>query len=80
MMSLWKVDDKATQILMSRFYENLIAGISKYESLRDAQRYVREYEQEIEASIPSNFNHRPITARERDQAKKMCQKRNDIKS
>lgn len=37
MMSLWKVDDKATQLLMSRFYSNLITGKSKIESLRDAQ-------------------------------------------
>ena len=48
MMSLWKVDDKATQLLMSRFYSNLIAGKSKIESLRDAQKYVREYETEVE--------------------------------
>ena len=48
MMSLWKVDDKATQLLMSRFYSNLITGKSKIESLRDAQKYVREYETEVE--------------------------------
>ena len=48
MMSLWKVDDKATKLLMSRFYSNLVAGKSKIESLRDAQKYVREYETEVE--------------------------------
>ena len=44
LMSLWKVDDNATQMLMTRFYANLIAGKPKYEALREAQRYVREYE------------------------------------
>ena len=46
LMSLWKVDDTATQMLMTQFYKNMVAGKSKYESLRDAQHYVREYERE----------------------------------
>ena len=43
MMSLWKVDDKATQLLMSRFYDNLLGGKTKYESLYEAQTYLKNY-------------------------------------
>ena len=49
-MSLWKVDDDATRLLMTEFYKNLLAGKSKFESLRDAQKYVRDYEVEVEIS------------------------------
>ena len=42
-MSLWEVDDKATQILMTQFYKNLVSGQSKRQSLQSAQRYLREY-------------------------------------
>lgn len=73
MMSLWKVDDKATQLLMSRFYSNLITGKSKIESLRDAQKYVREYETEVEVK-PDN---RPVIsahAKEQVQQNKTTQK------
>lgn len=48
LMSLWKVDDNATKLLMSQFYKNLIAGKSYFESLHNAQKYVRNYEIEIE--------------------------------
>ena len=48
LMSLWKVDDNATHLLMTEFYKNLLAGESKFESLRKAQKYVRDYEEEIE--------------------------------
>ena len=43
LMSLWKVDDEATQILMTQFYKNLVSGQSKRQSLQYAQRYLREY-------------------------------------
>lgn len=36
LMSLWKVDDKATSLLMQCFYRNLIQGMSKEESLKSA--------------------------------------------
>ena len=48
LMSLWKVHDNATHLLMTEFYKNLLAGESKFESLRKAQKYVRDYEEEIE--------------------------------
>ena len=41
LMSLWEVDDKATQILMTQFYKNLLAGQSKRQSLLSAQEYLR---------------------------------------
>ena len=36
-MSLWKVDDKATEMLMTSFYKNLSKGISPSIAFRDAQ-------------------------------------------
>jgi CHAT domain-containing protein len=40
-MSLDKVDDEATMILMTEFYKNLMSGKKKLQSLRDAQKYLR---------------------------------------
>lgn len=41
LMSLDKVDDEATRILMVEFYRNLMNGKSKLQSLHDAQQYLR---------------------------------------
>lgn len=41
LMSLWKVNDKATAILMEKFYENLSKGMGMAEALRTAQQYLR---------------------------------------
>lgn len=41
LMSLDKVDDEATKILMVEFYKNLMHGKSKHQSLKDAQKYLR---------------------------------------
>ncbi|MFQ3576866.1 MAG: CHAT domain-containing protein, partial [Cytophagales bacterium] len=38
LMSLWKVNDEATQKLMSLFYKNLSTGLEKQKALRDAQK------------------------------------------
>lgn len=42
LMSLDKVDDEATKILMVEFYKNLMSGKSKHQSLKDAQKYLRQ--------------------------------------
>lgn len=38
LMSLWPVNDEATQILMTEFYRNLAAGHTKRSALREARR------------------------------------------
>lgn len=44
LMSLWEVDDKATQILMTQFYKNWLSGQSKRQSLLSAQKHLRKTE------------------------------------
>ena len=44
LMSLDKVDDEATQILMVEFYKNLMSGQSKHQSLKEAQKHLRSVE------------------------------------
>ena len=49
LMSLWKVDDEATSMLMKEFYNNsLTKGMDLQRSLYEAQKAVREYECEVE--------------------------------
>jgi len=36
-VSLWKVEDQSTSLLMERFYRNLKRGLSKAEALRQAK-------------------------------------------
>lgn len=44
LMSLDKVDDEATKILMVEFYRNLMSGKTKHQSLKDAQKHLRQVE------------------------------------
>lgn len=44
LMSLAKVDDEATKILMVEFYRSLMNGKTKHESLQEAQKHLREVE------------------------------------
>ena len=41
-MSLDKVDDEATRILMVEFYRNLMSGKTKRQSFQEAQQYLRK--------------------------------------
>jgi CHAT domain-containing protein len=40
-MSLWKVDDRATAELMTAFYERWLSGKNKQEAFKEAQAQVR---------------------------------------
>ena len=42
LVSLWAVDDKATEQLMSHFYQHLVRGVSASESLHEAMKWMRE--------------------------------------
>ena len=44
LMSLDKVDDEATKILMVEFYKNLMSGKTKLQSLKDAQQHLKTTE------------------------------------
>lgn len=44
-MSLWQVDDNATQLMMSEFYANLAQGLSKREAFTKAQNKLRSMEE-----------------------------------
>ena len=59
LMSLWKVDDTATQLLMTQFYKNLLSGMGKYEALAAAQKYLRELEvtEKIEYTLFQQKNY-----------------------
>ncbi len=41
-MSLWKVPDRATTMLMERFFENLQSGMTRANALQNAQVYIRK--------------------------------------
>ena len=43
MMSLWDVNDEATGMLMTTFYEGLLQGKPKHQALHDAQERVRTF-------------------------------------
>lgn len=42
LVSLWKVNDQATQILMSEFYSSLMEGLSRHDALYKAQEKLRK--------------------------------------
>ena len=44
LMSCWKVDDRATRLLMTEFYRNLSDGKSKREAFGNARQYLRAAE------------------------------------
>ena len=44
LMSLWKVDDEATSLLMTEFYKQWINGLSKHDALEKAKMVVRGHQ------------------------------------
>ena len=46
-MSLWKVDDDATQMLMTEFYKRYLLGQSKHDAFLAAQEAVRNFKGKI---------------------------------
>ena len=42
-MSLWRVNDYATRLLMIKFYEGLSKNQETHKALRMAQKYLRSY-------------------------------------
>lgn len=44
LMSLWDIDDAATQIFMTQFYKELFGGKTKSQALKKAQEYLRHYQ------------------------------------
>ena len=49
-MSLWEVNDEATQILMTAFYDNMMQGQPKHAAFHQAQHTLRQY-------VDSEGNH-----------------------
>ncbi len=45
LMSLWSVSDKATDLMMTTFYANLMKGLSKHDAFIQAQQTVRQCEE-----------------------------------
>ena len=41
-MSLWKVSDQATDLMMTTFYERLVAGLPTHEAFVQAQQAVSQ--------------------------------------
>lgn len=57
LVSLWDVDDKATEILISAFYDYLRLGQTKYDALKNAQNAVRQYVESDNYSINLGDRH-----------------------
>ena len=48
LMTLWKVDDEATQLFMTEFYRDYLKNNSKQHALKAAQEYLKNYRSEGE--------------------------------
>jgi len=70
LMSLWKVDDVATRLLMTQFYTYLMQGMGKHEALRRAQHYLRE----LEVDTGSKRGRHAISSRQKRARKNSIKK------
>ena len=76
LMSLWKVDDEATRLLMTQFYKNLTSGMNKHESLKQAQKYVRDYEEDVEVKFDVR---KTVSAQAKEQVRQEAMKEKTYK-
>lgn len=87
LMSLWNVNDNATKLLMTQFYNNLANGMSKNDALHQAQYYLRDYEEEVEmeseispsVSAYAKEQAEQVSNKIKGKKKKMIKKYNDPK-
>ena len=70
LMSLWKVDDTATRLLMGLFYKNLTEGKTKHEALRLAQHELRTMQE-----VPTNRRGRHAISSRAKRARKKAARR-----
>ena len=64
LLTLWKVDDTATTLLVRRFYENLLVRkLGKAKALREAQKWLRGLEAEKARRLVKTFGLEPKTVR-----------------
>ena len=52
LVALWALDDKATEQLMTHFYDHLVAGKSAVESLHEAMNWMRSAGYDVNQSAP----------------------------
>lgn len=45
-MSLWKVYDEVTKLLMNKFYQNLLSRKAKNDAFLEAQQFIRSHHPE----------------------------------
>lgn len=56
LMTLSKVDDKASELLFTKFYENLLVKkMSKVQALRNAQHYLQNYKEKFHGKIQTPY-------------------------
>ena len=63
LVSLWNVDDRATRLLMTRFYTHLAGGATMTDALRMAQDDVRRHAVSVDVETNEDDTTRPQVRR-----------------
>lgn len=64
-MSLWKVDDVATKIMMTSFYDNIAQGKPKRDAFMQALQYLRGYSYEYDEEVEDYNTGQKATVKKR---------------